>query len=1108
MLMRRYILMLLLTLLGTLTASVEAQSSTVADTLVLTARRAYQTAGRGGKAVLLVGTLTAPAGSAVTLTSVSICLPQSTVEAVDGVEAYLTAGSDTEFFATERTPFAASPAAARLNLTGRQPLAGATCQLWVVAKVKADALLGSSLRASIDALAYEEASGNTHTEHNLNLDPSGDVKVFKSQSFVFVPTTNDCRYYRIPTMIRAKDNSLVAVSDMRYDSQADLGDSHKIDVVTRRSTDGGLTWGTPVVIARGDGKSTAACGFGDASLTRAPSGKIICTMAAGNTRYFLGMRHFFVTTSSDNGITWSEPRDITKTGVLQDKVSGTSGLGLWSGFPSSGRGLTTRAGRVMYLLNGLNDANDHSRTYLLYTDDEGDHWTLAHDQVFGEDVASNEGKLVQRSDGSLLASIRQAGCRGFNVGTPDGTRWMGETRSATLTGNDCNADIIAYNDQLLIHSLLVSNGTRAGLHLFASTDQGATWTDVFTIQEGGAGYSTLEVLENGDLAVLYEDASYGSNGYITNFVTLDRQTVLGWMAPQGNHPRVAVADNGVPTGPSTYGTFSDESNGRYATWVSNTSSGLAGLTVASRKAVLLPGTFFSTNSQFLRVIPSAPQVNDTLVLTAPEGYTIAGYELGAHVLNARESYTLTTEDGTSYDIRSASRTYATPVVKVSGLDQRSVSLVVRATGATYGLLVPWLNVTLNGAPVKKSHQGYGAYVESQLGSYFTENVGGLFALSHEGYDDLIGTYQAYVDSCSQQQFFDLQETVLDNLSYPTTGYYRIKSSGARHGDTYLAAGINVLATGDAERGYGLKTVAATGAIADASTIVRLTQVAGRRGTYRISTQDLGVVAPAGSGKPFALTAAADKGDTFTFTPVKAHAGRVTILDDSVTGRYGYLHEAVGEVGQAPVVGWTAEGTLTSPSTWQVENVPSRAYRISLQEGVAPDGSSRYFGTLFLPFGVKLQQAKAYVCTAVAGNEASLQELGYSVPAFTPVVVMGTRPSETMAVSAKATQAVGKNLLQGNCLPLPWDGVGYVLGVSGGKAGLYKADADTLPANSAFLLKGTASTGYAFTFVDLTGVRGVELSQPGDAARYNLAGQRVGNGYKGLVIVNGHKWLQR
>lgn len=947
MFMRRITLMWLLTLLSALTISVEAQSSSAVDTLTLTATRGYQTACRGGQAVLLVGKLAVPAAKEVTLTAVDITLPPTTASAVEGIEAYLTAADDNEFFAKSRTPFATSPAAERLTVTGQAALTADTqYHLWVVAKVKADAPVGISLRAAITGLACQDANGDIHKSQGLNLNPSGAVRVFKSQSFVFVPTTNDCRYYRIPTFIRAKDNSLVAVSDMRYDNQADLGNDHRIDLVARRSTDDGQTWDEPVVIARGDGSSVARCGFGDASLAMAPSGKLICTMAAGNNNYFLGMRHFFVSTSDDNGQTWTEPRDIAQPGVLSDQVSGNDGLGLWSAFPSSGRGITTRDGRVMFLLNALGASDDHSRTYLLYTDDEGDHWTVAHDQVFGEDVASNEGKLVQRADGSILASIRQSGKRGFNIGTPDGIRWMGETRSATLSGNDCNADILAYNDQLMLHTLIIDPANRANLHLFASIDQGATWTDVMTLQEGGAAYSILGVLDNGDLAVLYEDASYGGNGYITNFLTIDRQTVLGWQ--------------------------------------------------------------------------------EALASSLPQ----------------------------------------------------------------------------------QKQRGYGDYVERRLGSFFTENVGGNFALSHEGCDKLLATYKAYVDSCSQTQFFDLQQAIFNNIAYPATGYYRLRSVGARGADTYLAVGPNAAGTGDATRGYGLKTVKGTDAIADASTIIKLTQVDGHRGTYRLSTQGEGVVTPPSQGKPFALTADEDEGVTFTFKPIQAHAGRVTVRCDSVRSRYGYLHEAAGEPGQAPVIGWTAEGTLASPSTWTVENVPSRAYRISLEQATAPDGTSKYFGTLCVPFGVKLQQAKAYACTAVSADQASLKEIGPSVPAGTPVVVIGTRPTETMAVSGKATEEVGLNLLRGTYVAQTWDGTGYALGIDNDLAGLYKTDTDALAANSAFLPVGTATPGYAFTFTDLTGVRLVETHTGKEVPRYNIAGQRVGAGYKGLVIVEGHKMMQR
>ena len=62
-----------------------------------------------------------------------------------------------------------------------------------------------------------------------------------------------------------------------------------IDMLARRSTDGGRTWSAPVTIAKGSGgsenMSAATCaktnGYGDAALVALPNGDLMCTMVHG-----------------------------------------------------------------------------------------------------------------------------------------------------------------------------------------------------------------------------------------------------------------------------------------------------------------------------------------------------------------------------------------------------------------------------------------------------------------------------------------------------------------------------------------------------------------------------------------------------------------------------------------------------------------------------------------------------------------------------------------------------------------------------------------------------------------------------------------------------------
>ena len=86
---------------------------------------------------------------------------------------------------------------------------------------------------------------------------------------------------------------------------------------------------------------------------------------------------------------------------------------------------------------------------------------------------------------------------------------------------------------IMLHSFINTSG-RESLQLSMSIDGGATWKDVYNIQPNGSCYSTMQVLPDGTLAILYEDSSYDAgNGYAINFVTITRQQILDWFVSIG-----------------------------------------------------------------------------------------------------------------------------------------------------------------------------------------------------------------------------------------------------------------------------------------------------------------------------------------------------------------------------------------------------------------------------------------------------------------------------------------------------------------------------------------------------------------------------------------------
>lgn len=332
---------------------------------------------------------------------------------------------------------------------------------------------------------------------------------------VFAEGSDSCHFYRIPAMTLDAKGNIVAVIDRRYENLADLGYRNtSIDISCKRSTDGGRSWSAQSFIARGDTSRVLGYGYGygDASLTTLPDGRILCLFACGNgTKGFRrGLKHTTVCTSDDGGITWSEPRLVAFPDSLH------------SAFATSGKGIVDADGDI--LLSACVLPHDYPdpmpvpwpiEAHLFYSKDGGESWTLQPEPLYS---LADESKLVLLPDGRLLSSSRRPGfCpRGLNTAVkgPDGIwHWEGERFAEGLDANPCNGDIVAWRG-LLLHSYIKEEKARRGLTLAVSSDNGTSWRDVLTLQEGPAAYSTMVVFRGGDVGVLYEDGSRSTDeGY-------------------------------------------------------------------------------------------------------------------------------------------------------------------------------------------------------------------------------------------------------------------------------------------------------------------------------------------------------------------------------------------------------------------------------------------------------------------------------------------------------------------------------------------------------------------------------------------------------------------
>ena len=328
---------------------------------------------------------------------------------------------------------------------------------------------------------------------------------------VFEEGSDSCHFYRIPAMTLDAQGNIVAAIDRRYENLADLGyRKTSIDISCKRSTDGGRTWGPQSFIARGDTSRVLGFGYGDASLTTLPSGRILCMFACGNgpKGFRRSLKHTTICTSDDGGIIWSEPRLVAFPDTLH------------SAFVTSGKGIVDADGDILLSASVLqHDYPDPMpvpwpiEAHLFYSKDGGESWMLDGDLAFGY---SDESKLVLIPDGRLLISTRRPtyGPRGLNSAVKDSDgiwRWEGERFTEGLLANPCNGDIVAWRG-VLLHSYIKEESSRRGLTLAVSADDGVSWKDVLTLQPGPAAYSTMVVFRNGDVGVLYEDGSRSPDG--------------------------------------------------------------------------------------------------------------------------------------------------------------------------------------------------------------------------------------------------------------------------------------------------------------------------------------------------------------------------------------------------------------------------------------------------------------------------------------------------------------------------------------------------------------------------------------------------------------------
>ncbi|OIN56763.1 exo-alpha-sialidase [Arsenicibacter rosenii] len=311
--------------------------------------------------------------------------------------------------------------------------------------------------------------------------------------------------FRIPAIVTTKKGTLLAFAEARRNSCGDAGD---IDIVSKRSSDGGKTW-SEMRVVWDDADNT--CG-NPAPVVDKKTGNIILV-----TTWNLGSDHekqiiegtskdtrrVFVLSSADDGVSWSAAREITAD-VKQP------GWTWYATGPCNGIQLEHKRykGRLVIPCDHIEAGTKKYFSHSIHSDDGGKTWQLGGttptDKV-------NECTIAELPEGVLMLNMRNytsTRVRQVSTSTDGGQSWAALRSDTTLIEPVCQGSLLSYNYKRKKPFLAFSNPAnqkaRVNMTVRLSYDQGKTWKLKQVVYEGPSAYSNLVVTPDGTLACFYE----------------------------------------------------------------------------------------------------------------------------------------------------------------------------------------------------------------------------------------------------------------------------------------------------------------------------------------------------------------------------------------------------------------------------------------------------------------------------------------------------------------------------------------------------------------------------------------------------------------------------
>jgi sialidase-1 len=319
--------------------------------------------------------------------------------------------------------------------------------------------------------------------------------------------------YRIPALVKTNRGTLLAFCEGR---KAGRGDSGNIDLLVRRSTDGGQTW-SPMQVIWDDDENT--CGNPCPVVDRETGAILLLSthnLGIDHEKQIIalssqGTRTVWFLKSTDDGRSWSEPKEITKDTKKPDWTWYATGPGAGIQIQNG-----LHKGRLVIPCDHIEAETKHYYSHAIYSDDRGETWQLGGST---RDHLVNECEVVELADppGRLMLNMRNYDrdnrTRQTALSDDGGLTWHSQKHDPVLIEPICQASIrrlrwpAGGQAGAILFSNPASREGREKMTVRVSFDDARTWSHSKLLNEGFSAYSCLERLDDTAAALLYEGAA-------------------------------------------------------------------------------------------------------------------------------------------------------------------------------------------------------------------------------------------------------------------------------------------------------------------------------------------------------------------------------------------------------------------------------------------------------------------------------------------------------------------------------------------------------------------------------------------------------------------------